>query len=290
MAGYALNTQSHEKTTFETDKSYNISDWLLNAQTDYFDEFYGYTNNSELLLETTRPVTEYLTVSPDYKSVGSTYTSLKEFETSIETVTLEQWRTHTVSWENSGGASLNHVGQYDEILEQISDGYVTVTTDNPTAIHWTLLVYDETFTPTSYSIDVTSPIHVVWAYPLRIDVPGTGWVAAPTGAELISDVSATVTGAGRDLTSLQAYDGVDFSFTAAPNSLVRIDHGNDHHSAFDQYEYWIAPSSGYNPVVHSLFGNVWIDDHLYTDVTRVWYASVNESSIQISQTEPTGLY
>ena len=174
MAGYALNTHSHEKTTFETDKSYNISDWLLNAQTDYFDEFYGYTNNSELLMETTIPVTEYLTVSPDYRSVGSTYTSLKEFETSIETVTLEQWRDHTVSWENSGGASLNHVGQYDEILEQISDGYVTVTTDNPTAIHWTLLVYDETFTPTSYSIDVSNPIHVVWAYPLRIDVPGIG--------------------------------------------------------------------------------------------------------------------
>lgn len=79
--GYVFALEQEEVTVWESTSKASLTDIMLNASTEYYINWEGPTNNSQLYYKTWHTIWEdnYL-VAPDYESVGNTYTSIPIYE------------------------------------------------------------------------------------------------------------------------------------------------------------------------------------------------------------------
>jgi len=79
--GYVFALDQEEVTVWESTSKASLTDIMLNASTEYYINWEGPTNNSQLYYKTWHTTWEdnYL-VAPDYESIGNTYTSIPIYE------------------------------------------------------------------------------------------------------------------------------------------------------------------------------------------------------------------
>lgn len=75
--GYLMASDTHEKTTYETSTTHNLSDYILNHQSPYYGDYSGSTNNHAIITEALNQGSWGETInSPDYAHVSDNPSSL----------------------------------------------------------------------------------------------------------------------------------------------------------------------------------------------------------------------
>ena len=280
--GYGMASNDVPYDSWESDNTYNVSDQLLNSTTPYSTDYLGPQNNSELLQRWTFPgagVTEYHRVAPDYRSVGSTYSTIPEYTTTNTKVNLSAATSTTynlaysgtiVSVGTSGSSSTNTVGTYDRYS-------IGISTTGPMPLHWTFASDKGQIALSDTSITVVRDGASTWTAIVNgSEVNGIAWWSIRT------DYSGSVTVAYRNYTSLSP--GSDYTFTTASDLItgLRLNTagGNSYYTYTED-----AQIVSYNG------GDVLIGAQAYTNVTSIAVGfPAGSTFVTITTPSPTGNY
>lgn len=145
--GYALSFEDVERTVWNTDQSVPMSDLLLNSSTDYYLDYSGTSNNSELVEKMLIGAHQSSIVAPAYVQVGDTYTTMPQYASITDYYDLDAGTTQTVTMRAPG--YISSVGTSEALYTITPADYMAYEiSSESTAIHFQL----DLFGPSGVSI------------------------------------------------------------------------------------------------------------------------------------------
>lgn len=287
--GYGLASEDTQINTWESERSINLSDEILNSQTAYTTPYNGPSNNSELLQLWNFPgpgVSEYHLVSPNYNQVSENYSSLPEYTTTTNNYALGSASNSQYTMNGNGSVvRIGTTGYTQGVISTIPTAdqyYVSISTTHALPIHWSFDSDEgyEVIQDDHLFIYRDSP--TTWA----VEFPWGGSQTGITSWAILTDADGTVDITYRNFTDLNlSGSGNKYSFETAssPNhTTLKLTQtgGNQTYLTFTSQKLVVWDG-----------GNVLVDDTLYSNISMVSVLyPAGYSTVLITVDGPSGSY
>ena len=224
LLGYGMASESVEKTALKETDTVNLSDVILNSTTDYFVDYNGPQNNSTFIQEVyVQGAVNYTTASPDYKVVGSTYTSIPTYTSSTDYFSLTAGTTDTHSGTATYG--INVGGTVNDSYPTYTDDYVSVSNTDGVLVQYTYYVGTSPTTSMTYSTDAFR-FYKSATDTYTLVLPDDTEVEGVTDFLIISDQTPTYTVYHQDATTV-TLDYTYYVMSGSGMAVIPITHGDD---------------------------------------------------------------